>query len=41
MDVFERARAAPLLGVMFATPVQTPTDVPKHASLIELTKRRI
>jgi hypothetical protein len=37
MDVFESAPAAALLGVTFASRVQTPTDASKRASLILLS----
>ena len=36
MDVFESAPAAALLGVTFASQIQTPTDTSKCVSLIDV-----
>ena len=36
MDVFESAPAAALLGVIFASRIQTPTNASKRVSLIDV-----
>jgi len=36
MDVFESAPAAVLLGMIFSSRIQTPTDASKRVSLIDV-----